>query len=863
MKRAAIRGGTLLCLLFSCAFAQLTREPNTTLAMPQNPAQRGYSFVQAFGRTFAAPVAMVTPPGETNRLFIVEQGGRILLITNVAANPTPPNLTFLDIRSRVLTGGEQGLLGLAFHPDYASNGYFYVFYTAPNPRRDRLSRFSVSSTDPNAADPGSEQIILDQVDEASNHNGGDLHFGPDGYLYVSLGDEGDGGDSLRNSQRIDKDFFSGILRIDVDKREGNLAPNPHAAVTANYLVPADNPFVGATNFNGIRLPDLTKVRTEFWATGLRNPWRMTFDPLTGVLWCADVGQGTREEIDIIVKGGNYGWNYREGTIAYTGTPPPGFVHINPIYDYPRSDGASVTGGRVYRGNKITQLYGAYIFGDYVSGNIWALRTNGTARAVVQRIAGLSGVAAFGYDPSNGDILAANVNGGQISRLVYSATTTGAALPPTLADTGAFSDLASLTVNPGIVPYELNVPFWSDGAVKKRWFSIPNLDGKMTFDPTNAWLTPTGSVWIKHFTIQTNTSDPNAVRRLETRFIVRNSNGVYGVTYRWTNETNAELVGETGLDEEIAIADGGNVRTQVWRYPSRSECLACHNSSAGHVLGFNTSQLNRDTRHGTLTQNQIASLGAAGYLNNPPSSPRAHLALAPANMTEVSQEWRVRSYLAANCAQCHRPGGVALGNFDARIGTSTDLAGIINGALVSSLGDPANRTLVPNDTEHSMMLKRISVRNIIRMPPIGSTVSDPAGVELLREFILGDLPTRQSFTQWQVAKFNEPLPPEAAASADPDADGASNLLEYFANSDPLQSGDAWGLRVAAANNGVSLAFTLPANRAVIFEAAATIDGPWTSMDSTPALHFPASPAAGFMLAPAEGDARYYRARLIAP
>jgi glucose/arabinose dehydrogenase/mono/diheme cytochrome c family protein len=867
MKRLALWGG-ILCVSFLTildANAELARVPNTTLNMPQRPATRGYTVQQQFGRAFTAPVALATPPGETNRLFIVEQNGRISLVTNITA-ATPTVLTFLDIGSRVIFDGEQGLLGLAFHPNFKTNGYFYVFYVAAGTRYDRLSRFKVSDTNPNVADPASEVVLINQLDDFSNHNAGDLHFGPDGYLYVSLGDEGDGGDTGRNSQRIDKDFFSGILRIDVDKRPENLAPHPHPAASANYSIPADNPFVGATSFNGVALADPSKVHTEFWAVGLRNPWRFSFDPTTGALWCGDVGQNLYEEVDIIVKGGNYGWNYREGLHAYAGTPPPGFKGIDPVYEYPHSNGnVSVTGGVVYRGNRISQIYGAYIFADYGGGSIWAMRLNTQGKGVVERLTSNVGISAFGTDPSNGDILFCNVNDGWIRRLAYSATSTGAPLPPTLAETGAFSDLVTLTPQAGIVPYDINLLFWSDGAKKFRWFSLPDTNTALSFNTTNTWLTPTGAVWVKHFEMQMTNGDPASIRRLETRFIVRNTNGVYGVTYRWTNQTAAVLVPEEGLDEPLAISESGVVRTQVWHYPSRSECLACHTAAAGWVLGFNTPQLNRDVTHGDLTTNQITALAHAGYLSGAPPNPHAELALAQPDDAAVSQEFRVRSYLAANCAQCHRPGGSAVANFDARISTLTDAANLLNGPLVSSQGDPASRTLAPNSPEHSMILQRISMRGPGQMPPISSNIPDPAGTNLLRAFITGDLTTRQTFAEWQTAKFNEPLPPAAAAEADPDADGASNFLEFLTGTNPLQAGDAWTVRFAADADQLTLSFDNPANRGVVIETTNTFPPSWTPVDHPDNRPlFPGAAGSRAISDKIAGDEmRWYRARLIVP
>lgn len=385
-----------------------------------------YATQAAFpGMTVDQPVAIVSPPGDARQIFVVEKPGRILIFD---ASRSPASATvFLDIRDRVGDdGGEQGLLALAFHPDWRSNRQFFVWYThrtkrwLGSDREDRLARFEISAGNPDQADPASEQILIAQADEASNHNGGDLHFGPDGYLYVSLGDEGAANDSFRNSQRIDKDFFAGVLRLDVDRRPGSLAPHPHPAVRpGTYAVPPDNPFVGARDFQGSPL-DATKVRTEFWAIGLRNPWRMAFDPATGRLWCADVGQNLYEEINVIVRGGNYGWDYREGKFPFRSRAPATAKFVEPIWTYPRSEGMSVTGGLVYRGQRWPDLHGKYLFADFATGRIWALEADGekpVGRDRVQLVATAAGVASFGVDPVTGDILLASLLNRQLLRLV--------------------------------------------------------------------------------------------------------------------------------------------------------------------------------------------------------------------------------------------------------------------------------------------------------------------------------------------------------------------------------------------------------------------------------------------------------------
>jgi glucose/arabinose dehydrogenase len=390
------------------------------LAAQSSRGSDSYMVEAAFPLKFEQPIGIVSPPGETNRLFVLEKPGRIMVISDLA-HPTAQ--VFLDLRKTVGDDEvEQGVLALAFHPDYARNRQFYVWYTSDRGgiREDRLSRFLVSPNDPNRADPSSEQQLIAQADDAPNHNGGELLFGPEGYLYLSLGDEGGANDQYRNSQRIDRDFFAGILRIDVDQRPENLRPNAHPAVRpGTYAVPRDNPFVETTTFNGARI-EPAKVRTEFWAVGLRNPWRMSFDPATGRLWCADVGQNLHEEIDLITRGGNYGWNFREGKFPFRGTPPSEAKFVEPIWDYPHSQGISVTGGLVYHGKNCPELEGKYLFADYGFGAIWALTPDGekpVSAERVKQIATAPGIVSFGRDPRNGDVLFASLAKGQVLRLV--------------------------------------------------------------------------------------------------------------------------------------------------------------------------------------------------------------------------------------------------------------------------------------------------------------------------------------------------------------------------------------------------------------------------------------------------------------
>jgi uncharacterized repeat protein (TIGR03806 family) len=368
----------------------------------------------------------------------------------------------------------------------------------------------------------------------------------------------------------------------------------------------------------------------------------------------------------------------------------------------------------------------------------------------------------------------------------------APLPPTLAETGAFQDLVQLTPNAGIIPYEVNVPLWSDGAHKARWFCLADTNVTINFERESPWAFPPGAVWIKHFELELINGVPDSARRIETRFLVRNAAGFYGVTYRWDeSQTNAFLVPSEGLDEDIDIEDQGETHTQTWRYPSREECLKCHTAAAGAVLGFNTWQLNREFDYRGGKANQIAALNEAGYFSSNVTGINTLRALAAATNTGVSLEYRVRSYLAANCAQCHQPGTDCLARWDARITNPTAAAGIINGPLVYPfLALPRGRVIVPNSLENSIMLHRISNLNASHMPPLATTVVNTDAVTLLSAWITNGLSRYQSFADWQSANFNSSEIPTAAAGADPDRDGSVNELEYLLGTDPLSPDKPW-------------------------------------------------------------------------
>ncbi len=326
------------------------------------------------------PVEIVGAGDGTNRLFVATQGGMVHSLKN-SPDVTESNLV-LDLREKVADykkENEEGLLGLALHPDFKTSGAFFVYYTAVGkPRQSIVSRFTISKDNPNKADPKTEQIIMRIPQPFANHNGGSIAFGPDGYLYIGLGDGGARNDQLLNGQNL-KTWLGSILRIDIDR---STAGKP-------YAIPADNPFVKRPG-----------AQPEIFAYGLRNVWRLGFDKRSGTLWAADVGQELWEEVNIIQKGGNYGWSAREGSYPFGNRAKRKAATVEPVWEYDHQNGKSITGGTVYRGSKIPKLDGRYLYADYVTGRIWALQYDPKSKKVISNMAvATSGipVLAFGQD----------------------------------------------------------------------------------------------------------------------------------------------------------------------------------------------------------------------------------------------------------------------------------------------------------------------------------------------------------------------------------------------------------------------------------------------------------------------------------
>ncbi len=725
---------------------------------PLGPGVSGnWKTVPAFPNLpFKNALGLCTLPG-SSRLVVWEREGRVWSFEN-KADVTDKKL-ILDVSDRCQGWDDSGLLGIAFHPQFQQNHFVFVSYTwvqpgtvvgNPNVRppvdkanRDRLARFTLDAN--GVAIPGSELVLIDQEARTVWHNGGGMFFHPkNGFLYVT-----DGDDENDDAQIIDRNLFGGIWRLDVDQRGGAISHpiprQPQKGKTANYFIPNDNPFVGKPN-----------ALEEFYAIGLRSPHRMTFDAPSGRIFIGDVGAGEREEIDVIEPsdpaGLNFQWPRVEGL---KGDLVPPFIGVNkrPVIDYNHGEGNAVIGGCVYRGKKwADDLGGRYIFGDNGTGKIWVLDETTSPASKIQLAtlpngpgpntgSSYVGLSSFGFD-QDGEIYLCQMSSeaGHIFRLERSGPPpVRMPMPKLLSQTGAFADTAKLIPSPGLIAYNVNSPLWSDGAVKTRWMALPE-NGKIGFAEKGEWKFPEGTVFIKHFELPMDERRPAQRRRLETRLLVRDVNGsAYGVTYKWrADNSDADLLPDA-LNEDLTITNSdGTTRKQQWSYPSQTDCMRCHTPAAGYVLGPKTRQLNGDAFYpeANVHDNQLRAWNHLDLFDH--ALDEAKLGsldkMVAISDSGASPEQRVRSYLDANCAHCHRPGGVhAL--WDGRYDTPLAATGIVNGPVITKLATIGAKVVAPGDAGRSLMHRRITSTDVsIKMPPLARNRFDDSAVDAITRWI---------------------------------------------------------------------------------------------------------------------------------
>ena len=673
------------------------RPANPTCVAPARaPEATGVALQRVFPRlTFQQPLFALQAPGDSRRVYVVEKEGRVRVFDN-EADPASSSLV-IDLSGRVnASHNETGLLGMAFHPRFASNGEVFLSYVGDD-SEGKLHSYIVRyrSRDGGATlDPTSEELVLQLYQPYSYHNGGHLAFGPDGYLYVGFGDGGGREDPSRTAQN--KDLWLGkLLRLDVD------GARP-------YAIPASNPYADGGG------------RKEIYALGFRNPWRWSFDRRTGALWLGDVGEKRYEEVNRVTRGGNHGWSVLEGTACLRGGTCATQGLTPPVASYGRDEGVSITGGYVYRGGAVPALAGQYVFGDFGSGRIWTLPGDAMpgAGAKPKRLLSTSlNISSFA-ELNDGELLVVDFSGGGLHQLVPAQPAPGGPFPTRLSATGCVDPADATRPAGGLIPYGVNASLWSDGAEKERHLAVP--DGTaVTVGGEGRLEFPPGTVTVKSFSL--------AGRRVETRLFMRHPDGSWaGYSYEW-NAAGTDAV----------LLDAGKVRQvagRTWTFPSRGECIQCHNAAAGHVLGLEVAQLNGDFDYpGARRAGQLETLAHIGLLSLPAGP--APLPRLPTYDGPEPLEARARAYLHANCSTCHRPSGLGRGDADLRFSTPLVAAGVCDvPPQLGEVGVPGARLLAPGHPEKSLLSMRMHARDAVRMPPLATREVDTEGAALVDTWI---------------------------------------------------------------------------------------------------------------------------------
>ncbi len=710
---------------------------------------------------FKNPTVLTSAPG-TDRFFIAEQDGKIFSIPNdpavAVADP------FLDARTLVEKEKDELVVGAAygmtFHPNFAENRFCYVCYIVnykdstrgQHPNGSRVSRFTVSNTNPPVAMPESEKLMFSWLQ--GGHNGGCLKFGLDGFLYISTGD---GGFAFPPDPRLagqDVSYvLSAILRIDVDHLQGEQA----------YTIPADNPFVS-----------LKGARGEIWAYGLRNPWKMSIDRQTGDLWVGDVGWELWEMVDRVHKGDNFGWSLYEGpqpvhTERQRGPTPI----VRPTIEIPHTDGASVTGGFVYRGKKYPQLVGTYIFGDWETRRIWGATVDGEKVGPRVEIMDPTVRIVDFTEDKDGELYLLDYDDGTIHAIVENKVTADDhVFPRRLTETGIFESVPKHIPAAGVLPYSVNAEQWSDGAFAERFVGVPGT-GTVRLNPAakpipgsmfqRAIEFPRDSVLVKTLSLERERGNPANRRRVETQVLHYDGRDWRGYSYEWNDEqTDAVLVEREGQSRTYGVPEkvSGTIFPQTWRFPSRTECLRCHNPWSENALGFNIRQLNRDHNFAVVADNQIRTFRHIGLVDDagevaqpagtPANTPAVRLPLKPLEelprfvdpydpAADINQ--RGRTYLHVNCGHCHRDGGGGSAYvhllYDLPL-SETKAVGVrptqgtfgIHDAKIVAAGDPFR----------SVLYFRMAKLGPGHMPHLGSAVVDQRGLDVMHDWIR-QLPAR--------------------------------------------------------------------------------------------------------------------------
>jgi glucose/arabinose dehydrogenase len=672
---------------------------------PEGPGEM--RAVPAYPRlTLKRPVFLERQPG-SDRILVIENYAWEEYRSVIRRFVDEPAVSEAETVLEIPGAGELAY-GLCFHPRFAENGHLYIGTNGRGPgeaHHSRIVRYTMSRQAPWQIDPASRRVIIEWP--SNGHNGAAAVFGNDGMLYVTSGDGSPNSDALNAGQQTDA-LLAKVLRIDVDGATQGEA----------YRVPADNPFVGKDG-----------IRPETWAYGLRNPWRITNDPVSGQIWVGQNGQDLREYAHLLERGANYGWSEFEGSRLFQPGKLRGPAAFTaPTIEHDHAAFRSLTGGFVYRGSRFPALQGAYLYGDYGTGRVWAARHDGSKLLWKRELAdSAAAIAGFGTNAA-GDILLADHLGNTVLRLEPARPVAADApvFPRKLSETGLFRDLSRLEPAPGVFRYRINAPSWHDGAESEFLIALPEgKSAEMPGDPAGAWKSwnlPDGAVLVQTLAVPAGGDRPAV--RAETRILVRSEADWFAYTWLWNKEqSEADLVGHDGMKTEIA----GN----PWEVPARTACTLCHARGANYVLGLTTAQLSPDGSEA----GSLGELRRAGIIRKPAASAGGWPVLVnPGDATKPLAR-RVHAYLSVNCSHCHRHEGGGNSLMDLSPWMQGAARHLINAAPQhGGYGMPDARLIAPGEVHRSVLPVRMSSRGPGQMPPVGSIHPDAAGLSLLYQWL---------------------------------------------------------------------------------------------------------------------------------
>ncbi|NNE00149.1 MAG: hypothetical protein HKN47_22750, partial [Pirellulaceae bacterium] len=719
-------------LLFACLLLSPVRicSADTPEVLPQRQIPWTVSNVQGtpdpplpYKATRVFPHVQLDRPTDVSwcatagKWIATQTGGQLVAFENDPENATTePFVNMSDAANERVYNA----FAVLFHPDLENEPWCFVTYLSKqkDPKGVHLGRFRVTDPTIPTVDPDSLEVLTSW--SSSGHMGSSIRFGPDGMLYLAIGDGQPAypPDPLNVGQDR-SNIQSTILRIDVSQPS---ADRP-------YRVPPDNPFLGD--------PD---IQEEIWAYGFRNPWKIAFDPNTGDLLAADVGWEMREMIYRVRRGANYGWSIMEGSQSVKPDVQPDVSISPPIFEHTHVDSRSISGGHFWQSDRIAELKGAYIYGDWMTGKVWALKHDGD-RVLWQKelVDTPLRVISFMLDPT-GEVLILGYDG-TIWRLDPNTQVANQAeFPRRLSDTGLFSDVVNQQPAPGVEEYEISAHHWADETDSRQWIAVPGSqqlglfqrDDWKTGDTAGRFDFPRGTVLAKTVRYLPDPDQPSSRRRLETQLLHRLNDDWRAYNYVWNDEqTDAVLQDDIATQRKLVVKDPtapGGSRSQTWRHSSRSECLLCHIWAAGVAHAFWPEQLNI----GYQNENQLARFARLGLFKQsiPANSPIA----SPTDTSRTLQE-RARSYLALNCSTCHRPQGGGSANFNFDLTKSLQENNYLDALPAQgSFGIKDARVVAPGDPFRSVLLYRTLKSGRGHMPQFGSNVIDLKGVRLLHDWI---------------------------------------------------------------------------------------------------------------------------------